>query len=728
MSMSKIAARHLERLAVVYVRQSTPGQVRNHPESTARQYALTERAREFGWPEDRIRTIDADLGHSAGEHAKGARSGFDELCRLLARDQVGGVFGIEISRLARNTIEWFQLLDLCRTHDVVIVEDSQAYLPSSDDDSLVLGIRGTMSASELSVLRARMEGGRRNKALRGALYWRVAAGFLREGDTIRKDPDQRVQASIAAVFAAFREAGTARQAAARLRDRDVSLPVRDHAGGALLWRPASYSRTLRILKNPAMGGAYAYGLRRGRRRDAPLLPVEEQWKVLLPGRHEGYVDWHEWLGIQERLASNHSFRDGSRGPAREGPALLQGLVVCGHCGYGMAVDYNARGWSYRCGVVDPTSHQKRGCCTMGGKRLDREVVRLFLEMATPAGAEAAVQAAADVAGRVEADLRRWEHALEHCRYQARLAERRYRQVDPDNRLIAATLEREWEAALVALQEAERALAEARAEQPAPPPPEIFAELGASLDRVWNEPTTSNSDRKRLLGCLVEQVMIERNAQATEFAVTVHWQGGRVDELSFPKIVNVPQPRRTDESTVDLVRNLSAHYNDRTVARVLNKQGRRTARGLPFTRDLVCELRRSRGIPAHADREGQDDGAALGVADAARDLGVNEATLYRWIRAGLVPVIDPGVDGAPFRVRMTEELRARFRPQAPEGFVPVQDAVQRLGVSRQTIWNRVRSGNLASCHVTHGSRRGLYVEIAEEDTLPLFETSSGGQQT
>ena len=721
MSTTKIAARHLERLAVVYVRQSTPGQLRNHPESTARQYALAERAREFGWPEHRIETIDADLGHSAGEHAKGTRTGFDELCRLLARDQVGGVFGLEISRLARNTVEWFQLLDLCRTHDVAIIEDHHVYLPSSDDDSLILGIRGTMSASELSVLRARMEGGRRNKALRGALYWRVAAGFVREGDTIRKDPDQRVQASIAAVFSAFREAGTARQAAVVLRDRDISLPVRDHSSGALLWRAASYGRTLRILKNPAMGGAYAYGLRRGRRRDTPLLAVEEQWEVLLPERHEGYVEWQEWLEIQEQLASNHSCRDGSRGPAREGPALLQGLVVCGHCGYGMAVDYNARGWSYGCNVVDPTSHQKRGCCSMGGKRLDREVVRLFLEMATPAGAEAAVRAATDVAERADAELRRWEQALEHCRYQAGLAERRYRQVDPDNRLIAATLEREWEAALVALQEAEQALAAARAEQPPPPAPEVFAELGSSLERVWDGPTTSNSDRKRLLGCLVEQVTIEHHTEAGEFAVTVHWRGGRVDDLVFPKIVTIPQPKRTDENTLDLVRNLSAHYNDRTVAGILNKQGRRTAHGLPFTRDLVYNLRRYHDIPAHVPPNEQGDRGPLSVADAARELAVNEATLYRWIRAGLVPVINPGVDGAPLRVNMTDSLRTRFRAQPPEGFVPVQIAMQHLGVSRQTIWNRVRSGALASCHVTHGSKRGLYVEIADEDTLALFET-------
>ncbi len=719
MSAGKIAATHLDRLAVIYVRQSTPGQLRTHPESTARQYGLADRARELGWSSDRIRTIDADLGRSAGDHNRGARTGFDELCRLLARDQVGGVFGIEISRLARNTIEWFQLLDLCRVHDAAIIEDSHVYLPSRDDDSLILGIKGTMSASELSILRARMEGGRRNKALRGALYWRVAAGFVREGDRIRKNPDQRVQAAILEVFRMFREAGSGRQTAARLRDMDMELPVRNHSSGTIEWQPASYERVLRILGNPAMGGAYAYGFRRGRPRDTQLRPVEEQWDVLLPERHEGYVSWQEWLDVKEQLARNHSTRDGSRSDARKGPALLQGLVVCGHCGYGMTVHYNKRGWSYTCKAVEPTRLDRRGCCSMGGKRVDQAVMRLFFETATPAGAEAAVQAAADVAGRAEADLRRWQQALEHCRYQARLAERRYRQVDPDNRLIAATLERQWETALVALQEAEHALAAARAEQHEPPPPETFAELGSSLERVWHAGTTSNADRKRLLGCLVDQVTIERDREAGTFLVIVHWRGGRADDLVFPKIVTVPVPKSTDASTLDLVRNLAHYYSDRTVARILNSQGRRTAHGLVFTRDLVFDLRRYHGIPAQPDGTGDASDMPLAVGEAARELGVQEATLYRWVRAGLVPVVDPVVDGAPLRVRMSDALRARFRPEPPEGFVPVATAMRCLGVTRQTIWNRAKAGTLRSCHVTHGSRRGLYVEVADGDMLPLF---------
>ena len=457
--------------------------------------------------------------------------------------------------------------------------------------------------------------------------------------------------------------------------------------------------------------------------------MEEQWEILQPGHHEGYVSWQEWLEVQEQLAQNHPCREGGRGPAREGPALLQGLVVCGHCGYGMGVSYNGKGWAYACTARDPASRRRRACFSAGGKRIDREVVRLFLEQAAPAGAEAAIEAAAEAAGRAEAGLRRWEQALEHCRYEARLAERRYRQVDPDNRLVAATLEREWELAEVALKEAEQALAAARAEQREPPPATYFAELGANLARVWDALTTSNADRKRLLGCLVEQVTIENREEARQIAVSVHWQGGLVHEFELPKLVHVPQPKRTDASTLEMIRNLSAHYNDRTLARLLNQQGRRTARDLPFTTKLVGGLRRSHGIPAHQPT--QDPGAAacipLGVADAARELRVNEATLYRWIHAGLVPVLDPGVERAPLRVKMTAELRARFRPEVPEGFVPVASAMRRLGVTRQTIWNRIKAGQLASCHVTHGGQRGLYVRLPEDAPLPLFETLTPTEQ-
>ena len=309
----RITAEQLSRLAIVYVRQSSPGQVRNHRESTERQYALVERAREFGWPEGRVETIDGDLGMSGA--VAGRRRGFDQLCRQIAVSDVGAVFGIEVSRLARNTVEWFQLLDLCRRSNTVIVEDSHVYAPGRNDDDLVLGIKGTISASELSIIKARLEGGKRNKAMRGALYSHLPAGYVLNGERLSKDPDQQVQASIEGVFRAFLEAGSARAAAQLLRGSGVRFPVCRH--GQVSWRDADYSRIQAVLKNPMMAGVYAWA-RQGGPVDGPIC---EQWRVWIPDHHEAYVDLPSWYRIQEQLFRNQGKRASDRGALREGPAL-----------------------------------------------------------------------------------------------------------------------------------------------------------------------------------------------------------------------------------------------------------------------------------------------------------------------------------------------------------------------------------------------------------------------
>ncbi len=360
----------------------------------------------------------------------------------------------------------------------------------------------------------------------------------------------------------------------------------------------------------------------------------------------------------------------------------------------MGVRYSRRGWSYVCGAPDPDSGLPRGgCFSAGGRRIDREVVGWFLSRATPAGAEAALQAAAEAG----------EQALQHCRYEAGLAERRYRQVNPDNRLVAAALEREWEQAAWALQAAEQALAVARAERPEPPAPEFFAALGTCLSRVWEAPSTSNADRQRLLGCLVEQVTLERCEQAGRITAQVAWRGGWVDELEFPQIVPGPSPpRRIAASTLELIRNLSRHYPGRTVACV------------------VGGLRRRHDMEAYRPGKAADgSGTSVSAREAARELGVHEETVCQWVRAGLLPVVDPGAEGAPLRVRMTNEVRSRFRPEAPEGFVSVATATRRLGVTRQSIWNRVRAGRMESRPVTHGRQRGLQVRLPEPGA-PRFE--------
>ncbi len=714
---SRITNRHLERSAAVYVRQSTQGQVLRNRESRERQYRLAERARELGWPEDRIVVIDSDLGRSAA--SQGTRSGFERLCEQVAQGRVGAVFGIEVSRLARNTVEWFQLLDLCRVNDTVLVEDSQVYLPGREDDGLILGIKGTFSATELSVLRARMEGGRRSKAQRGELCSRPPVGFVREGNGIRKDPDLRVQAAIEAVFARFREGGSGLQATHLLREAGVQLPSRPHGADAVAWRDATYSRVKDILKNPAMGGAHAFGKARfGYRDDGTLLAPEERWRILKPGRHEGYVSWPEWVEAQEALAANSTVRHGKRGAAREGAALLQGLAVCGHCGRSVQVRYN-EGRSCHCNRRTADLGARRSCFSVGGIAIDKAVADRFLELVSPAGAEAAMAAERAVAEQAEAALRSQRLELEHCRCEAGLAERRYRKVDPDNRLIASTLEREREAALRAVESAEFALEAARERQPEAPPPSFFADLGTALERVWNTPETTRRDRKRLLACLVEEVTLQV-AEEGRTEVVIHWRGGRADALSVRRSKRKPVRRHDDVDTVELVRRLARFCPDNQIAGILNGQGRRSARGLPFSTSLVRSLRGRHGVPGFSASTGdEEDGELLSVRAAARELGVADSTPCRWVNAGILPGVRPDVPGAPLRVRMGADFRSRFRLEPPEGFVPLREAVQRLGVSRQTVWQRVASGKLESCHVKRGAVRGLCVRL-EEDGLPLFE--------
>lgn len=707
----RITAEQLSRLAIVYVRQSTPGQVRDHRESTDRQYALAQRAQEFGWPEARIETIDGDLGMS-GE-IPGRRHGFDQLCFKIARGDVGAVFGIEVSRLARNTVEWFQLLDLCRRNDAVIVEDSQVYAPGRNDDDLVLGIKGAVSSAELSIIRARLQGGTRNKAMRGALFSSLPAGYEVHGETLLKDPDRQVRAAIERVFSGFLEAGSARATAQLLQEAGVKLPVRRN--GRQSWQGADYGRVQQILKNPIMAGVYAWG-----RKQGPVDgPLSEHWEVWIADHHEAYVELAVWYRIQERLFHNQNKRASARGALREGRALLQGLAVCGHCGRSMNTRYN-KTWSYFCAGRMRRTGSHDGCFSTGGVRIDKLVGRSFLEAVGPAAVDAAMQAEQLVEAERQAALLSHRHELERCRYDAIRAERRYKQVDPDNRLIASTLEREWELALRALEHAEGQLKAVEAEQPQAPAPELLAALGQDLPALWDAEETTPRDRKRLLSCLLDEVILSIDRDAGQIGVLLQWKGGRSDEHRIPLQIERREVKRDDADTLDLVRRLAAFYPDGEIARILNRQKRVTARGLPFTAERVHGMRNRHNVAACPPPEAAVSGAPmLGVSDAAAELGVTATTLYRWIRKGLVPAVHPDVSGAPVRVRLTDDIRSRFCPDPPDGYVPLDTAVSRLGVARQTIWKRVRDGKLQAICVTHGSRRGLHVRIDSDMDMPLL---------
>ena len=626
---------------------------------------------------------------------------------------VGIVISSEVSRLARNTVEWFQLLDLCRRSNTVIIEDSHVYAPGRNDDDLVLGIKGTVSASELSIIKARLDGGKRNKALRGALYSNLPAGYVLAGERLSKDPDRQVQAAIERVFSGFLEAGTARSTAQLLQEAGVRLPIRRY--GRVTWEDANYSRVQAILKNPKMAGVYAWG-----RHAGPLDgPHCEHWKVWIPDHHEAYVDLPTWYRVQEQLFRNQGKRASDRGALREGPALLQGLAVCGHCGRSMLSQYN-RSWRYFCQGRKNCRGSHDGCFSTGGVRIDKLVTRSFLEAVGPAGMEAALEAEQLVGAEREMALRSHRLELERCRYDASLAERRYRQVDPDNRLIAASLERDWELALRALERAQQQLAAAEAEQPPAPDLERLASLGRDLSALWEAEETTARDRKRLLSCLLDEVNLGIDRDAGQIIVILQWKGGRSDEHRMPLLTGYREVKRDNADTVDLLRRLAVFYRDGEIARILNRQKRVTARGLPYTASRVAALRGRHGIavcpPPEADASAVP---ALSVSEAAAELGVTGTTLYRWIRKGLVPSVQPDVSGAPFRVRLTDDFRSRFCPAPPDGFVALTTAVVRLGVSRQTIWKRMRTGKVQAIYVTRGRHRGLHIRISPDMDMPLL---------
>ena len=377
---------------------------------------------------------------------------------------------------------------------------------------------------------------------------------------------------------------------------------------------------------------------------------------------------------------------------------------------------------YYCNQRTPDLGQRRSCFSVGGIEIDRVVARRFLDLVSPAGVEAAraaARAAAQaVAERAGTALRSQRLELEHCRYEAGLAERRYRQVDPDNRLIAATLEREWEAALRAVESAEFALATAREQQPEDPPPSFFADLGSALERVWDAPETTHRDRKRLLACLVEEVALQV-VEEDRTEVVIHWRGARTDAFSVKRQPRRPVRQRDDLDTVELVRRLARFYPDGQIAGILNDQGRRSAQGLPFSTSLVHKLRYRHGVPGYRAAAHEEEGELLSVRAAARQLEISDSTLYRWVNSGILPSVRPDVPGAPVRIRMGAGFRSRFHLDPPQGFAPLREAMRRLGVSRQTIWQRAASGQLESCHVKRGAVRGLYVRL-ETDELPLFE--------
>jgi Recombinase/Recombinase zinc beta ribbon domain len=618
-----------------------------------------------------------------------------------------------------------RLIDLAGLTDTLIGDADGIYHPALINDRLLLGLKGTMSEAELHVFRGRLNGGIRNKAARGELRRGLPVGFVwGEADgEVCFHPDEAVVTAIRTVFERFAETGSARRVWLWFRSEGLKLPLQMYARADIRWVEASYTAIHHVLTNPVYAGAYVYGKTRqetildasgARKKRIRHLPRSE-WQVLIPDHHPGFIDWQTYEANQERIAKNT--RPGPHkvgGAVREGSALLQGLASCGHCGRRLHTHYRGRNSTpgYHCPGKVLVEGRGVYCLNIGGVQIDKAVADAFIAALEPAKLTATLAAAERLEHDRETTFKQWRLDVERASYQASRAERRYRAVDPDNRLVARGLEREWEESLRALEVAKAELARRERERP-----RVLSELerdrllalGPDLTAVWHATTTTPRDRKELLQTLLEEVIIkvERNKAAAYLAL--RWKGGALSEIDLALPRSRPATVRTDEDTIALVRRLAVHYSDAVIAGVLNRQARTTAYGHRFDAGRVGNLRRHWQIPCFEPEAEQASGELLTIKKAAIVLGVAPSTIHRLLNDGFIAG-EQLTPGAPWRIRLTDDLKALFNNNAGEGFLPMREAMRALGVSRQTVLQRVKRGELEAVHVTRGKQKGLRIKV------------------
>ena len=667
--MSKINAEHLARSAYVYVRQSTADQLRNNHESRRRQYALADRARLLGWHD--VVVIDDDLGVSAGGVA---RPGFERLLAAICAGQVGAVVSIEASRLARNGRDWHTLLEFCALVGCVIVDEDGIYEPRSINDRLLLGMKGTMSEMELSLLRQRSVEALKLKAARGDLHTTVAIGFVRsEDDRIELDPDLRIRQAIAAVFSRFTQAGSVRQALLWFRREGVELPAAVYEDGRRLvvWKLPTYNTVLHILANPVYAGAYAFGrtqtrvrLEAGRKRVVRGHRRErEHWQVLIREHHEGYIDWNAYERNQSVIADNTNMRGGmARGSLRRGEALLAGLLRCAHCGRKLHVAYSGSDGNtsrYHCKGATINHGASGKCISFGSLRVDQAVSGDVLAALRPIGVQAALHAIKQRVSDDQTKRQQLELALEQARFETTRAQRQFDAVDPGNRLVTAELERRWNERLAqaAQRQADIDALDSRM-QPSlsPQQREALMALGTDLHRAWNHPGASNEVRKRILRTAIKEV-VARVADA-RIELVIHWQGGDHTELEVVKNRSGQHRWSTDIEVEGLITKLARQLRDPGIASLLNRLGHHTGKGHTWTEMSVRSFRTSHGIAVHKNGEREDRGE-LTLEQTAVALGTSKMTVLRQIGTGTLTA-SQACKGAPWIIKAIDAQRAEVR--------------------------------------------------------------------
>jgi DNA invertase Pin-like site-specific DNA recombinase len=646
---AKIAEQHRQRPAYIYVRQSTIAQVRFHQESTERQYALREKALELGWTAAAIRTLDRDLGVSSAQMA--GREDFKTLVADVSMGQVGAVFALEASRLARSSLDWHRLIELCALTGTLVIDEDGCYDPADFNDGLLLGLKGTLAQAELHFLRARLQGGKLNKARKGELRFPLPVGLCYgEEDRIILDPDIEVQGAVRLIFRLFRETGSGYGVMQRFAQLGLRFPKRVYGGvwaGQLVWGLLTHSRILGVLKNPSYAGVYVFGRYQSQRTITPAGEVHAQihavtidaWRVCLKDHHEAYITWEEFLRNQEILAKNQTHGEATilSGPSREGLALLQGLLLCGSCGRRLTVRYRGNGGLYpiyECNWLRREGLGTKACMAIRCDLLDQAIAERVLTVLQPAEIELALEALRNLEARDQAVMRQWQMRLERAEYETQLAEKRYQEVDPAHRLVAATLERRWNEALQRLADLKQQYAETEQREARVVTPEQKAQVMAlvqNFPRLWNAPTTQAKDRKRMLRLLIQDITVEKPHGTRQALLHVRWYGGNCVDITVPLPPPRPDQVRYSPELVQRVRELARELGDDQIVERLNQEGCRSATGQLFNTSMIQWIRYRYGVPKATLRRPDE----LTVKQVAEHFGVSNHVVYYWIERGLL---------------------------------------------------------------------------------------------
>jgi DNA invertase Pin-like site-specific DNA recombinase len=638
---------HLGRLAIIYVRQSSPHQALNNQESTKLQYALKQRAVDLGWHDDQIRIIDTDQGRTAST-AEG-RQGLKELVALVTLEHVGIIFSTEVTRLSRNCSDWYPLLDICGYRNCLIADRDGIHDPSTIDGRLLLGLKGQISELELHTIRGRLTSGLLNKARRGELALALPVGLIRDPlDRVVKHPDIEVQGRIALIFETFLRVRSATQVVRSFNDNSLLIPRKDDLGD-IAWRRPTVPAICSALENPAYAGAFVYGrtrtvLKPGStcERTQKRLPMGE-WKIRINDKYPAYIDWATFETIQAMLRDNSSEydRNKTRGVPRPGKALLHGIVHCGECGHQMVVQYKPK-THYICNFLRQ-QHQVPVCQYLPADPIDDFAVRAFFEALSPAEMDIHDAAVAGIQGEAEAVDRARREQIDRLRYQARLAERQFTRADPENRLVAGELERRWEVALRELRQAEDSYQRALEAQGSSPeiPPELrrgLEQVGRDLPKLWDRNHLTQPQKKSLLRCLIDKVVIRRTASDSVEARIV-WRGGETTTAAIPVTVNslarLSSAREMEETILSLARQGTT---DRAIAEHLTRQGHRSPKGPIVLASTVRSIRlRHRLLIKQSQSHPRRVSEHLTVSQVAERLQVSKHWIYDRIHNGTIQI-------------------------------------------------------------------------------------------